>query len=922
VKRVACCALLLLAGAARAQLEPQPSAQPDDVDAGPPRQPVLTKAPELLATEEPIYPDDAKAAGRQGEVVLRITIDAEGLVERLDVVQSAGADPIGASLDWAAMGAAANFAFAPAEFDGKPGRVAVDYKTGFVLETIVETVAPAPDPVTGEAPINFEGVVREAATKVPLEGVVVEVEIRLRPGDPQPEGSPQGFDVRTTQTDEDGRFSFRGVPAGAHRVSLSLTGYEASFVDEEFAADEKTELVVYLDPRETNAFETVVRKKRARKEVAKVSLSRDEVRRVPGTFGDPLRVIENLPGLARAPFIGGALIVRGASPQDTGVYFDGVEIPQLYHFGGLTSVVNAEFLEDIAFFPGGFGARYGRATAGIVDVSSRKLKMKNFRGYAELDLLDSGFFFGGPVQVGALPTVTFAAAARRSYIDALLPIVLDTVIPPGGQAIVATPIYWDYQLKAETSPLPGHDVSVFGFGADDDIKVVAAGLGNTAFDLGLQQGFHRVVGRWDWRVADGVQHRFQPFVGRTTTGLSAGADDTRVNFGVDVWNWGLRDELSFRLLDGLVLETGIDYLGSTFDVAINAPIPIEIGSFPRLFPRVRGQNQSFGTHGYWNATGLWLETQIAPFEGLLVVPGVRGEFIRVGFLPDTLPDGTKTGAAEVELTSIDPRLATRLTVLPGTTLKGAIGTYRQPPQPQELTPEGGNPALLQPRSFQVIGGVEQDLLADLSLDLQVYYTHRDLQVQGTGRTIDRGDGEFDPLFYDNGGRGRSYGLEILLRQEITRYVYGWIAYTLSRSELDLRENRDRFEITEYDQTHILTIVAQGNLPYGFTMGGRFRLVSGNPTSLPLGSVHDIDTDDYVRVGSSPRSSRLPTFHQLDVRVDRKWVFEAFSVTAYMDLLNVYNQTNAEAWQSDYRSNGLQAIPSLPILPIVGLSGEF
>ena len=122
---------------------------------------------------------------------------------------------------------------------------------------------------------------------------------------------------------------------------------------------------------------------------------------------------------------------------------------------------------------------------------------------------------------------------------------------------------------------------------------------------------------------------------------------------------------------------------------ITAPIPIEIGSFPRIFPRIRGRSQSFGTHGYTNATGLWLEAQIEPFSGLLVVPGVRSEFIRVGFLPDTLPGGIKTDSAEVELTSIDPRLSTSLQLLRGTTVKGAIGTYRQPPNPQTLTPEGG-----------------------------------------------------------------------------------------------------------------------------------------------------------------------------------------------------------------------------------------
>jgi ABC-type xylose transport system permease subunit len=66
-----------------------------------------------------------------------------------------------------------------------------------------------------------------------------------------------------------------------------ISGFEPSFSDETFSATERTQVVIYLQPRQTAKFETVIRRKRAKKEVAKVSLSRDEVKRVPGTFGDP-----------------------------------------------------------------------------------------------------------------------------------------------------------------------------------------------------------------------------------------------------------------------------------------------------------------------------------------------------------------------------------------------------------------------------------------------------------------------------------------------------------------------------------------------------------------------------------------------------------------------------------------------------------
>ncbi|HEY1101746.1 MAG TPA: TonB-dependent receptor plug domain-containing protein, partial [Myxococcota bacterium] len=661
------------------------------------------------------------------------------------------------------------------------------------------------------------------------------------------------------------------------------------------------------------------------KDVAKVSLSRDEVKRVPGTFGDPIRVIENLPGLARAPFIGGALIVRGANPADSGVYFDGVEIPILYHFGGLTSVVNAEFLDDIAFYPGGFGAYYGRATAGIVDVSSRKLKLRGCRGYAEADVIDAGFFFACPVQIGELPTVTFAAAARRSYIDAILPVVLDTFLG-SGQAIIATPVYWDYQLKLETSPLPNQTFSLFAFGSDDDLKVLSRNTGGQGFQIGYNTNFHRLVGRWTWDLAPGLKHMLQPYGGLTQVRINGGnagnGPDTSGEVTIATWNWGIRDELQWTITPNVVFRTGIDYLGQTFGTRFTVPLPVELGSFPRVFPRVTGTEQTFQSDGMTNAIAAYVEAELTPLPGLKLVPGARLESTLFTFLPNDLPDGTTSRAEQAELFHIDPRLTARWELWPQTTIKGAAGVYRQTPEAQEINPNSGNPNLLEPRAIQLIAGVEQGLTDKLSLDVQLYYTNRDLLVQNTDRVLAVADSdEVNPLFYDNGGRGNTTGIEVLLRQEITEYLYGWVAYTLSRTVIDLDEDDSSFDLTTFDQTHILTVVAQTNLPFGFTFGGRFRLVSGNLQRFPLGAVHDLDTTNYLGIGDSTRR-RLPAFHQLDLRIDRKWVFEQFSATAYLDVLNVYNNTNVEGVISDFRSREVQAIPSLPFLPVFGMSAEF
>ncbi len=96
------------------------------------------------------------------------------------------------------------------------------------------------------------------------------------------------------------------------------------------------------------------------------SLTRAEVRQLPGAFGDPFRAIESLPGVT--PIISGLpfFYIRGAPPGNVGYYLDGVRVPYLYHIAIGPSVVHPPMVDRVDLYPGGYPARFGRFAGGIV----------------------------------------------------------------------------------------------------------------------------------------------------------------------------------------------------------------------------------------------------------------------------------------------------------------------------------------------------------------------------------------------------------------------------------------------------------------------------------------------------------------------------------------------------------------------------
>jgi hypothetical protein len=188
------------------------------------------------------------------------------------------------------------------------------------------------------------------------------------------------------------------------------------------------------------------------------------------------------------------------------------------------------------------------------------------------------------------------------------------------------------------------------------------------------------------------------------------------------------------------------------------------------------------------------------------------------------------------------------------------------------------------------------------------------------------------------GRQRSYGLELILKHDFTERFYGWLAYTLSKSEetatavggastADPNALQDPNAIkpiwtpTAFDQTHNLIVVGSYRWQ-AWRFGTRFRYVTGSPSTVSYEGYYDSDAGRYVCRQSPPNSAREATFNQLDIRAERKWTFNAWELSAYLDVQNIYNATNPELTVYDYRCRGSMPVRGIPFLPVLGIRGLF
>ena len=839
-----------------------------------PEGPVLTP-PSLLEYAQADYPAQAFESGLEAEVLTKIDIDENGVVTGVNVEE-----PAGHGFDEAATEAIYRFVFKAATSDGEAVASQVFYRYTFFItekEPEAEDISP---PVAR------------------LSGRVNDMDGEAIPGASVIFVSPDDVEDKdvTITTDDDGFFDFGEITPGEYSVEILATGFKPLAVTEDLAQDETREVVYRLEI-EAAMYETVVRGRRPPREVTRREITRREITRIPGTGGDAMRSVQNMPGMARAPGLSGELIVRGSSPGDSRYFFDQMPVPMLYHFGGLTSVINSDLLERIDFYPGNYSVRYGGATGGIVDVYPRAPATDRIHASLDADIWDISALVETPLG----EDWSVAVSGRRSYIDG----ILNAVLPEdGGMQFTVAPRYYDYQLVADYHPDDDDNLRLFLFGSDDKMVFLFGDdvIGNPNFGGGMEfrTYFHQLQIRWDHHFSSDLTNEFNIGSGLWGSDSKFGENFKFVVKQVPIF---LRDEIAWNTGPYFIIRTGIDMEIDWARWSIRAPM--DIPSEGEHMDPITANSETMETSGDdWFFRPAWYgELEMTAIDRLRMIYGLRVDYF-----------------STVEKVGLDPRFVARYQLFDWTTLKGGVGLFHQPPTQAQSDDQFGNPDLGLIGAVHYSVGVEQNITENIEIGLEGFYKDIYDLVVSSSENVER-DGETVPERYNNDGDGAVYGLELMVKHQPTDRFFGWIAYTLMKSKRIDHPGWDERPF-DYDQTHILTVVASVVLGRGWEAGVRFRLVTGNPNTPVVGTVYDSDSDIYWPMYGETNSTRLPMFHQLDVRVDKNWQFKHVKFGVYIDVQNVYNQKNVEGYAYSYDYSEKVYFHGLPILPSLGLKIEY
>ncbi|MGB7569019.1 MAG: TonB-dependent receptor [Chitinivibrionales bacterium] len=867
--------------------------------------PPIEKMPELITFVKAQYPADLVKKGVEGTVVLDIIVNDSGRVDSVAVVK--GIDP---RLDSSAAKAARSFMFSPAIAGGKPVAVLMEYAYHFTIAEAAAEIAPV---------VNLTGKLFERGTRAPIANATIVVNFPDTASDPSIKVpfaaylkkiggfSGQYFQegAVVTTTDSLGTFKFKSLPAGPVSIKAVVPDYENFSDTLHIKRGVATDVVYRLQRIAYGDNEVVVYGKEEKKEVAQRTLTLQEVQNIPGLGGDAVKVIETLPGVARVSIISSDIIVRGSASGDTKYYLDGIMIPQLFHFGGIKSTYNSDALASVDLYPGGFNVEYGDAVGGTVEIKGRPAKTDRWHADLDMNLIDASALFEGPIN----PQLSLLTTFRRSYIADVLTFAIKKIginIP-----FTVAPYYWDNVTRLDYHPSKNTTMFLTFFASDDELKFIVQNVrgGSTEVSdaedqLSESNAFKTLLYGYDQTISGSLQNALRLALTNTSMSQNIFSFDRDQR---DIYGSYVRDQLSYMRSDRLKLMGGVDVSPNLAKYGV----------------AVLGQNGAIASNGQlWiSDLALYAKAEYKPVEKVTLIPGARYDYY------------TDIHQGEPSL-----RLTARYDYIPGHAIKGSIGTYSQDPQPvgQAVDPVFGNPNLPPTLGTQSVLGYEYKITDLINLDVQGYYnTQTDIPDQTDSLVpITHKSLNFLPV-----EKGRMYGLELLLKHNQGKHFFGWVSYSLSKS---LRNspipysrsfNPDTWDpnswyLNSLDQTNNLQIIGSWKLPWAFEAGFRYQYTTGNPITPNLGytehiSQDNMETGHYDQLSGAPRSDRMGPYNQLDCRIARKFTYDKWIFTAYIDVQDVsyfwYNSPST--YEYSYDGFERQTIGGI-IIPSFGLKAEF
>lgn len=714
---------------------------------------------------------------------------------------------------------------------------------------------------------------------------------------------------RGAQADEQGRFRITAVPVGVVTLQARAIGYAPqSIADVAVSITKPVEVTVRLSPAALSLAAVQVQASYFAAPpdapVSTTTLSREETRRAPGVQEDVIRAVALLPGVAVTQAGRNDLAVRGGAPFQNLFVVDGIEVPNINHFGsqgstgGPLSLINIQFVDETQFSAGGFGARYGDRTNSVTSLSLRE-GSRTPGGELNLSATGYGAFIEGPMGERG----SFLLGVRRSY--------LDLVFKAAGFGFI--PAYTDLTFKATQRLNPRTTLSVLTVGALDDIT-----FNNETADNRYENS--RVVGNEQRQYFSGVTLKrvlargvLDVTLGRTWSRYATAQYDSlsppnpifRAN--TTEGEQMLRADVQVEPRAGFELGAGaMVKFASTLDYDVMLP------GFARVDAAGTPHPLLVDTTFTASRSAAYGQVSWKPMPRVRLTVGARGDYYP--FLRDAF--------------RVSPRMGARVGVNDQTTLTFAAGRYWQAPQFIWLVGDPSNRGALQPfRADHLVAGVEREVRSDLKVQAEAYYQ----RYAGMPARLWRPQAVLAPAGFDDIttdipfgleplrsiGTGRSYGVELLARKVLSTVpVYGLATVSLNRTEFTSFDGISR--PGAFETRWIANLLGGWRPSSTWEFSGKFRAAAGLPYTPFITTGPDVGQRDFARYNTG----RLPAFASLDLRVDRRWSFTHRQLIAYIDLQNVTGARGVGGYAWDQRERRVKKDESIGLLPSIGINLQF
>ena len=759
------------------------------------------------------------------------------------------------------------------------------YVFGLFIFLMFITVAGAQDNSKTAA---ITGKVTDQMTKKTLPGITVTIE-----------GTETG-----TFTDINGQFKIEGIKSGTYTLKFTGIGYNAYIKADVLVTYAKpVEIEVELAAKSVELDGVVVQGSYFNTNYESITstqvLNGDEIRRTPGAQEDVIRATALLPGVAVTSAGRNDLLVRGGAPFENLFIVDNIEIPNINHFGsqgatgGPLSLINIDFVKDVEFSSGGFGAKYGDKVSSITNITLRKGNTQRFSGEANLSATGFGLLAEGPIGEKG----SYLLNARRSY--------LDFIFKAAGFGFI--PQYWDFSGKFNYSIDNDNELSFLTIGALDDVALNNDDLDKryTNSRVAIPEQNQYFSGLTWKRIFDKGFATLT--LGRSFSYFNTAQSDSLLNtvFKNESYEGttSLALNADFQLSDRMNLM-----FGNTVKYASLLDYDILIPDSMRTDENGTGRELHVDTNfsAVTNSTYASLTTAVSQFK---FTAGARLDYY--GFMDDKL--------------FISPRASAVFYVNEVSSLLFSTGLYYQSPSFIWLV--GDPDQNLKPiRAEQYVLGYEHTPLKDVKVQLEVFYK----KYSNYPARVFRPQAVLAPAGFEDissdipygleklssEAEGYSYGAELFIQKKMSEIpLYGLFSFTYSQAKFKGLDGIERYGA--YD-TRIIMNLSAGYRPWeNWEFAMKFRIATGLPTTPYLSDYSG--RLDYTQYNDG---ERLPLFHQLDFRVDKRWELGSYYMITYIDIQNIYNRKNVSGVRWDYRDMQEEYRESFGVLPSIGVTFYF